>query len=71
MIVEPLADDWPTDPAGKELLIGEVQRQLAAHPKTASIKHVLLKQKLPVDIRHNSKIFREKLKPWAEQQLQS
>lgn len=23
---------------------------------------------LPTDIRHNAKIFREKLKPWAEQQ---
>jgi hypothetical protein len=24
---------------------------------------------LPTDIRHNAKIFREKLKPWAEQHI--
>ena len=71
MIVEPLADAWPTNPADSKLLVDEVKQQLAGHPKTSSIKHVLLKQKLPVDIRHNSKIFREQLKPWAEQQLES
>lgn len=71
MIVEPLSDAWPTSPEGMKSLVEEVQQQLAGHPKTSTIKRVLLKQKLPVDIRHNSKIFREKLKPWAEQQLES
>ena len=71
MIVEPLADAWPSSPADSEALVNEVKQQLAGHSKTASIKHVLLKQKLPVDIRHNSKIFREQLKPWAEQQIES
>ena len=69
MIVEPMPDAWPTNPVDSKSLVDEVKQQLAAHPKTAAIKHVLLRQKLPVDIRHNSKIFREKLKPWAEEQL--
>ena len=71
MIVEPQQDAWPTNPANSKSLVDEVKQQLASHPKTSSIKHVLLKQKLPVDIRHNSKIFREQLKPWAEDQLDS
>ena len=71
MIVEPLTDAWPANSVDTKSLVDEVKQKLAAHPKTALIKHVLLKQKLPVDIRHNSKIFREQLKPWAEQQLES
>ena len=69
MIVEPLPEAWPTNPIAVKSLVDEVQKQLSDHPKTSSIKSVLLKQKLPVDIRHNSKIFREQLKPWAEQHL--
>lgn len=37
---------------------------------TQNIKTVLFHESFPVDIRHNSKIFREKLKPWAEGKLQ-
>ena len=70
MIVEPLPDAWPTNPSDSPSLINEIKQQLGAHPNTSSIKHVLLRQKLPVDIRHNSKIFREQLKPWAEKQLE-
>ncbi len=36
---------------------------------TRSIKSVLFHKSFPVDIRHNSKIFREKLAKWAEKQL--
>jgi acyl-CoA synthetase (AMP-forming)/AMP-acid ligase II len=45
---------------GKELL------EIAASNKlTKSIKRVCFKKSFPVDIRHNSKIFREKLAVWA------
>ena len=40
-----------------------------SNPETASIEKVLLHKEFPVDIRHNSKIFREKLKVWAEKEL--
>jgi acyl-CoA synthetase (AMP-forming)/AMP-acid ligase II len=69
MIVEPFAHHWPTTPESTKQLISEIKKTLADHPKTACIGHVLLRQKLPVDIRHNSKIFREQLKPWAEERL--
>ena len=71
MIVEPLPEAWPSNPADVKSLVEEVKQRLAGHPKTSSINHVLLKQKLPVDIRHNSKIFREQLKPWAEEQIET
>lgn len=36
---------------------------------TGSIKHFLIHKSFPVDIRHNAKIFREKLSVWAQQQM--
>lgn len=36
---------------------------------TDSIKHLLIHKSFPVDIRHNAKIFREKLSIWAQQQM--
>ena len=36
---------------------------------TRQIKIVLFHKSFPVDIRHNSKIFREKLAVWAEKQI--
>lgn len=69
MIVEPWPEQWPSSRQAQTKIIGEVQAQLAAEPLTQSIRHVLLCRKLPVDIRHNSKIFREKLAPWAAKQI--
>jgi acyl-CoA synthetase (AMP-forming)/AMP-acid ligase II len=40
-----------------------------SHPLTAVIRHVLFHPDFPVDIRHNAKIYREKLAVWARQQL--
>ena len=38
-------------------------------PITKEIKEILFPKYFPVDIRHNSKIFREKLSKWATQQI--
>ncbi|MGD9331944.1 MAG: fatty acid CoA ligase family protein [Desulfobacterales bacterium] len=38
----------------------------AASPLTRNIRQVLFQNRFPVDIRHNSKIFREQLAVWAE-----
>ena len=40
-----------------------------ANELTRSINHVLFHRSLPVDIRHNAKINREKLAVWAARQL--
>jgi hypothetical protein len=49
-----------------------IDRLLAAgarHPHTARIAAFLAHTGFPVDVRHNSKIFREKLAAWADRKL--
>jgi len=41
----------------------------ASNPLSAPVHDILYHPELPTDIRHNAKIFREKLKPWAEKTL--
>lgn len=51
----------------------QIERELLALAKknmiTRDIHIILFHKSFPVDIRHNSKIFREKLAVWAEKQL--
>jgi acyl-CoA synthetase (AMP-forming)/AMP-acid ligase II len=54
----------PADSLRRELLaLG------AAHENTRPIRTILFHRSFPVDVRHNAKIFREKLAAWAEGQL--
>jgi acyl-CoA synthetase (AMP-forming)/AMP-acid ligase II len=41
----------------------------ARYPHTSGIRDILFHPSFPVDIRHNAKIFREKLSIWAERKL--
>jgi olefin beta-lactone synthetase len=50
-------------------IVSEVKDLAAGHPLTKKIEHVLVHPSFPVDIRHNAKIFREKLKIWAQRRL--
>ncbi len=47
----------------------ELLESAATNAITKSIKDVLYHSSFPTDIRHNAKIFREKLKTWAEKKL--
>ena len=53
----------------KELIRKELLEIGATYPQTAGIKDILFHKAFPVDIRHNAKIFREKLAVWAEGKL--
>jgi acyl-CoA synthetase (AMP-forming)/AMP-acid ligase II len=68
-----IAEPWPEhrtrDQADAASLLGELQQLAQQHPHTRSITTFLLNNALPVDIRHNAKIFREKLAVWAAEQL--
>src|SRR5262249_47563721 len=70
LFVEP----WPEHRATAKQSWPQLQRELRqlaiGHPHTAQIEHFQLTDALPVDIRHNAKIFREKLVPLAEAALQ-
>ncbi|MEE4254077.1 MAG: fatty acid CoA ligase family protein [Desulfuromusa sp.] len=50
-------------------LIDELIHIAQEHEITKSIHQFLIHPDFPVDIRHNAKIFREKLAVWAEEQL--
>lgn len=52
----------------KKRLIQELLELAKNNEQTKNIKTVLFHKAFPVDIRHNSKIFREKLAIWAEKQ---
>jgi hypothetical protein len=41
----------------------------AKHPHTANIRYILFHSGFPVDVRHNSKIFREKMADWSAKRL--
>jgi hypothetical protein len=47
----------------------ELLDSAACHPHTREISTILFHPAFPVDIRHNAKIFREKLAVWAAEQL--
>ena len=51
-------------------LIRELRQRALAHRLTQSILHFLMHRSLPVDIRHNAKIFREQLATWAAIRLE-
>jgi acyl-CoA synthetase (AMP-forming)/AMP-acid ligase II len=65
IIVEPQKDRIIT----KKLLLQEVKIRAAQSDLTREIQHFLIHKNFPVDIRHNAKIFREKLAIWAQKKL--
>jgi acyl-coenzyme A synthetase/AMP-(fatty) acid ligase len=54
---------------GRERIRGELLERGAGFPHTRRIRTILFHPSFPVDIRHNSKIFREKLAVWAGRRL--
>ena len=60
-----LEADVQTD---REALIAELRDMAAKHTHTRAIQRFLVHPAFPVDIRHNAKIFRERLAVWASRQ---
>ena len=68
--IEPvLVVELETDAPESNDLRQELLELGAAQPHTKKIQTLLFHKSLPVDIRHNSKIFREKLAVWATERL--
>ena len=62
VLIETHAEYQPSSAAEKEKLRNELLDLAARNPLTRRIQEVIIRdQKLPTDIRHNSKIFREQL----------
>jgi acyl-CoA synthetase (AMP-forming)/AMP-acid ligase II len=68
MVVEPWPEKKPRGRAEEQALASELLDLAHADPLTRAVERVLLHPSLPVDIRHNAKIFREKLGQWVEGQ---
>jgi len=69
IVLEPNRGQTPRDRKAKEALLAEVRQLGASSPLTEGIVTFLFHSGFPVDIRHNAKIFREKLAAWAGRQL--
>ncbi|MEW5804157.1 MAG: fatty acid CoA ligase family protein [bacterium] len=69
IIVEPKEGKMPKGQADKRRLIEELKELGQRSPLTRDIEIFLFHPSFPVDIRHNAKIFREKLAVWAEEQV--
>ena len=54
----------------QDILREELRQLGAAHAHTREIRTFLFHPAFPVDVRHNAKIFREKLALWATKELQ-
>lgn len=59
-----------TDRGQHRTIIADLKEIAGTFGHTAKIEHFLIHPAFPVDIRHNAKIFREKLAIWAQQQVQ-
>ena len=60
-----------TDRRLYQAIIADLREIAVQFEHTAAIEHFLIHPEFPVDIRHNAKIFREKLAVWAQQQVSS
>jgi acyl-coenzyme A synthetase/AMP-(fatty) acid ligase len=66
IIIEPENKNRVTKDRGT--FIRELLKIAASSPQTRVINKILFHPDFPVDVRHNAKIFREKLTIWAENQ---
>jgi olefin beta-lactone synthetase len=65
IVVEPTKDQFPRGSADRQKFTAELQKLATDNPLTLDIQTVLFHRSLPVDVRHNSKINRERLALWA------
>ncbi|MCK5686797.1 AMP-binding protein [bacterium] len=68
IIIEPKPDKFPYNSTERNTFIEELLDISSKFDHCTSIKKILFHKSFPVDIRHNAKIFREKLTIWAQEQ---
>ncbi len=66
LVIEPWEKERPKGVKEETKLIGDLETWAKSHPQTEMITDIrIYPERLPVDIRHNSKIFREQLAQWV------
>lgn len=71
IVIEPLAEKMPLTAADRTALVTELGDLARSNRLTESIGDFLVFSPFPVDVRHNAKIFREKLAAWAAGELRA
>jgi acyl-CoA synthetase (AMP-forming)/AMP-acid ligase II len=66
IVIEPIEGVLPLNPEDMLQFKQELKDIAAIYEHTQDIEQFLFYKPFPVDIRHNAKIFREKLKVWAQ-----
>lgn len=69
IVLEPRQGCMPSGRKARQRLFEEVRQLATANRLTAEITDFLVHPSFPVDVRHNAKIFREKLAVWAAKQF--
>jgi acyl-coenzyme A synthetase/AMP-(fatty) acid ligase len=69
IVVETWPEGRPGTASQERALVAQLKELAHEHPLTHRIDDFLLHPALPVDIRHNAKIFREELARWAARVL--
>ncbi|MFO1020780.1 MAG: fatty acid CoA ligase family protein [Planctomycetales bacterium] len=69
IVIETEKGQFPRSRRAKKAFVAELLSLARQNAVTASIETVLFHSSFPVDVRHNFKIFREKLALWAQKKL--
>ena len=69
IVLEPDDGGMPTEDSTPARLRAQIRQLAKSNPLTEGISDFLFHPAFPVDVRHNSKIFREKLAVWAAEKL--
>ena len=69
IIVEPRKGQFPLRSSDRQKFSTELRDLAAANPLTLDVHTILFHRSLPVDVRHNAKINRERLAVWAANAL--
>jgi acyl-CoA synthetase (AMP-forming)/AMP-acid ligase II len=69
VVIEPEPDCWPESDEDRARFIEELRTLAQTSPLTSPIEKFWFHRSLPVDPRHNAKIFRDQLSVWVDAQL--
>jgi len=69
IVIEPENGFFPASKKSEEKFKNELLKLSSPYVHCQLIKDVLFHKSFPVDIRHNAKIYREKLAQWAEERV--
>ena len=66
LVVEPRVGSFPADDADRARFIAELREFARVNPLASRVQHIVFQRALPVDVRHNAKIYRLQLaKEWT------